>query len=79
MKKTIIAALIFASCTKSEPIKPTETIGDFKSDTIYVNCQTIIYSSWNVYRNGEVFQSFDAKKVIGQPCVITKRDEKVLD
>jgi hypothetical protein len=77
MKKTIIAALFFASCTKSEPIKPIDTISDYRSDTTYVNCQMVIYTSWNTYRNGEVFQSFDAKKVIGQPCVNLKRDEKI--
>lgn len=77
--KYLILILAFIGCTKSEPIKPTETIGDLRHDTIYLNCQTIIYSSWNVYRNGEVFQAFDAKKLIGEPCVITKRDEKILN
>ena len=75
MKKLLFALLILTACNKPELITPTETIGDFRSDTTYRNCQTIIYTSWNTYRNGEVFQSFDAMKVIGQPCVITKRDE----
>lgn len=75
MKKLILALLILSACTKQEPINPTETIGDFRSDTTYKDCQMIIFTSWNTYKNGKVFQSFDAKKVIGEPCVKTKRHE----
>lgn len=69
----IVVILFLTGCSKIDVPdidrkNQVDSIGDYKVDTTFLNCQLLIFTSYTTYRNGVPFQSFDLKKTIGEPC-----------